>query len=345
MEYRPLGRSGLFVPVICFGAMTFGGDGVFKGIGATQEEEATKLVDICLEAGVNLFDTADMYSAGRSEEILGAAVAGRRDKLLIATKAFGPMLPGPNGLGLSRRRLIEACEASLKRLGTDYIDLYQMHNFDSLTPLEETLRALDDLVRAGKVRYVGHSNYAAWQLTKAAALAEKLNVQPFISQQIQYSLLHREAEFEMLPAGVDQGVGALLWSPLAQGYLSGKFRNAGSEPTRLAATGRLARTDDERARQIVDVLAEIVAAHAGATISQAALNYLVRKPGVSSIIIGARNVAQLRDNLGAATWSMSDVEVRRLDEASAVAIPYPLSHHRAFGRGRNPELPLQPIAD
>ena len=336
MEYRPLGRSGLYVSVYCYGAMTFGGGGFFDGVGKTQEDEARALVDLCLDVGVNLFDTADGYSAGRSEEILGEAIKGRRDRLLIATKVFAPTHEGPNGMGLSRRHIIEACEASLRRLKTDYIDLYQVHNWDSGVPLEETLRALDSLVKAGKVRYIGSSNHTAWQLVKGAAISEKYLLEPFISQQIQYSLLVREAENEMLPAGVDQGVGALLWSPLAQGYLSGKFRASVTEPTRLQASGRLEGADDERARRIVDVLDDVAKNYSGASISQAALNWLAKKPGVSSIILGARNAGQLKDNLAAATWTMSDEDVKRLDEASARPSPYPLSHQKNFGRGRAP---------
>jgi aryl-alcohol dehydrogenase-like predicted oxidoreductase len=334
MELRPLGRSGLYVSVLSYGAMTFGGGGFFDGVGKTQEDEARALVDQCLEAGVNLFDTADGYSAGRSEEILGAAVKGRRDSLLIATKVFAPTGPGPNGMGLSRRHIIEACEASLKRLNTDYVDLYQVHNWDSGVPIEETLRALDALVTAGKVRYIGSSNHTAWQLVKAAGISEKLLLEPFVSQQIQYSLLVREAEHEMLPAGLDQGVGALIWSPLAQGYLSGKFRSDVSEPTRLQASGRLGGTDDVRARTVVDVLEDVARNYPGASISQAALNWLARKPGVSSIIVGARNAGQLKDNLAAASWTMSDADVKRLDEVSARPLPYPLSHQANFGRGR-----------
>ena len=341
MEYRPLGRSGLHVSSYCYGAMTFGGGGFFDGIGKTQADEARELIDLCLEAGVNLFDTANGYSEGRSEEVLGAAVKGRRDKVLIATKAYAQIGEGPNKVGLSRRYLIEACEASLKRLNTDYIDLYQVHNWDGATPIEETLRALDQLVKDGKVRYIGSSNHTAWQLVKAAWVSETRHLEPFISQQIQYSLLVREAEFEMLPAGIDQGVGALIWSPLAQGYLSGKFRAAVSEPTRLNASGRLDAMDDARARGVVEVLEEVSRGYPGATVSQAALNWIVRKPGVSSIILGARNADQLKDNLAAATWSMTDEDVARLDKASAVRTPYPLSHQRMFGRGRNPVAGLQ----
>jgi aryl-alcohol dehydrogenase-like predicted oxidoreductase len=339
MEYRLLGRSGLYVSAFCFGAMTFGGGKA----GSVEAEEARGLIDLCLEAGVNLIDTADVYSNGRSEEILGEVLKGRRQAVMIATKAFGPMSPGPNGQGLSRKHLIEACEASLKRLGTDYVDLYQVHNYDGLTPMEEILRAMDDLVSAGKVRYVGHSNFAAWHLAKAAGIAEKHNFAPFISQQIQYSLLKRDAEFEMLPAGVDQGVGALIWSPLAQGFLSGKFRREVAEVTRLGSAGAVSYWDDEVSRGVLEVLEEVAAGYPGASMSQVALNYVRRQPGVSSIIVGARNAAQLKDNLAAAGWSLSDADMAKLDRASRRGLPYPASHHRAFGRGRIPALPLQPI--
>jgi aryl-alcohol dehydrogenase-like predicted oxidoreductase len=339
MEYRLLGRSGLYVSAFSFGSMTFGG-GMSGDVGL---DEARAMVDLCLDAGVNLFDTADVYSGGRSEEILGQVLKGRRQDVLIATKAFGPMSPGPNGQGLSRKHLMDAFDASLRRLSTDYVDLYQVHNFDGLTPMEEILRTLDDLVSAGKVRYIGHSNWAAWHLAKAAGLAEKHNFTPFVSQQIQYSLLKREAEFEMLPAGVDQGVGALIWSPLAQGYLSGKFRKEVSEVTRLGSVGRVNYWDDETGRKVVQTLEDIAAGYPGASLSQVALNFVRRQPGVTSVLIGARTIDQLKDNLAAATWSLSDADMEKLNRASRKSQPYPASHHRTYGRGRIPALPLQPI--
>lgn len=342
MEMRFLGRSGLSVSTISFGAMGFGGEGFFAGVGKTQVAEARELIGLCMDAGINLFDTADVYSAGRSEEILGEALGTNRKEVLIATKAFAPMGTGPNDIGLSRKHLIEACEASLKRLNTDYIDLYQVHNFDALTPLEETLRALDDLVTSGKVRYVGCSNYAGWQLMKALAVSDRAGYARYISQQIQYSLIVRDAEYELLPAGVDQGVGALIWGPLASGYLSGKFRQATTGETRLNASGQLSSLDDERGRRVLDALTDVASGYPGATLSQAALNYLRRKAGVTSLIIGARNETQLKDNLASADWSMSDEDVERLDEASKTPVPYPISHHRRFARGRNPVPPLQP---
>lgn len=345
MEMRTLGRSGLKVSTICFGTMTFGGKGFFKSVGSTGVKEAKSQLKLCYDAGINFFDTADIYSFGQSEEILGEALGSDRKNVLVATKVFAPMGEGPNDMGLSRHHIISACEASLKRLKTDYIDLYQVHNADSITPVEETMRALDDLVRDGKVRYIGSSNWSAWQSMKSASVSEKYGLERFVSQQIQYSLIHREAELEMLPVGVDQGIGAILWSPLAQGYLTGKFRNSGtSEGTRLGDSQRLDPMDDERGRKILDVLEDVVSGYPNATMTQGAINYLMRKGGVSSVIIGARTDEQLKDSLGAASWAMSDEDVRRLDEASAKDIPYPQSHQRFNGRGRNPELPLLPIA-
>jgi aryl-alcohol dehydrogenase-like predicted oxidoreductase len=343
MEYRLLGRSGLKVSLYSFGTMTFGGTGWFAGVGQTKTEAARRQIDLCLEAGVNLFDTADVYSNGESEEILGEALGARRTSVLVATKVYGQMGPDENDRGASRHHIIRACEASLRRLKTDYIDLYQIHNQDSLTPPEETLRALDDLVSAGKVRYIGTSNYAGWWKMKALAASERLGLERYVSQQIQYSLLWRDAEYELLPLGVSEGVGALIWSPLASGYLSGKFSDgAQSVPTRLSGGG-LAAVDDERARKVVAVLNDIAREHEGASASQVALNWLVRKDGVSSVIIGARTDEQLIDNLAAAQWSLSDAEVARLDEASATPIRYPYSHHRAFGPERNPPPRLLPL--
>jgi aryl-alcohol dehydrogenase-like predicted oxidoreductase len=345
MEYRLLGRSGLKVSVYSFGAMTFGGSGYFAGVGQTKTEAARRQVEMCLEAGVNLFDTADVYSNGESEEILAEALGDKRRSVLVATKVYGPMGPEQNDRGASRHHIVRACEASLRRLKTDYIDLYQIHNQDSLTPPEETLRALDDLVRSGKVRYIGSSNFSGWWKMRSLAVSDRDRLERYVSQQIQYSLLWRDAEYELLPLGVAEGVGALIWSPLASGYLSGKFAAGGeqSAPTRLGG-GRLAAIDDERARKVVSVLNEIAAGREGASASQVALNWLVRKAGVSSVIIGARTDEQLSDNLAAAAWSLSDEEVARLDEASATPIPYPYSHHRMFGADRNPLPALLPIA-
>lgn len=343
MEYRHLGRSGLKVSVYSFGAMTFGGAGMFAGIGETKGSEARRQIDMCLDAGVNLFDTADMYSGGQSEEVLAEALGPRRKEVLIATKFFGQTGKGVNDLGASRHHIVEACEASLKRLNTDYIDLYQIHNQDLMTPPEETLRALDDLVRAGKVRYIGSSNHSGWTKMKALATSDRYGWSRYVSQQIEYNLIHRDAENELFPLGVHEGVGALIWSPLASGYLTGKFRQASNTPTRLAAGGgRLESMDDERGRRIVDALLDIAGGRPGTSAGQVALNWVARKPGVTSIIIGARTSEQLADNLAAATWSLTDAEIARLDEASATPMGYPYYMHRDFGQARNPAMSLWP---
>ncbi|MET0361904.1 MAG: aldo/keto reductase, partial [Sphingobium sp.] len=281
METRFLGRSGLEVSVFGFGVMTFSdGDGRFSATGSTRGDDARRQIDMCLDAGVNLFDTADVYAAGRSEEILGEALGDRRQYAVVATKAFGRMGRNAHDTGLSRRHLIEACEASLRRLGTDWIDLYQVHSFDALVPVDETLRALDDLVTSGKVRYIGCSNYAGWQLMKAMATSERRNVEAFVGQQIQYSLMVRDAEEELLPCGVDQGVGALIWSPLAQGFLSGKFRGAKGGDTRLELSNRLKAYETVQGERVLDALDEIAGAR-GVTPGQVALNWLLKRPGVT----------------------------------------------------------------
>jgi aryl-alcohol dehydrogenase-like predicted oxidoreductase len=311
-------------------------------MGNTQAEEARRLVDVCFEAGVNLFDTADIYSHGASEEILGKALGSRRVRVLVATKACARMSPDPNDIGLTRHHLMEACHASLRRLGTDYIDLYQVHNFDSLTPMEETIRALDDLVRQGKVRYIGCSNYAGWQLMKSLGISDRLNLTRYVSQQIYYSLVAREAEHELVPLSLEEQIGILVWSPLAFGFLSGKFRRGQPEPedTRRARLGQPGAMDLDRGYAIVELLHEIAKSR-GATPAQVAINYLRRKPGVSSVIIGARNEHQLCDNLAAARWTMTDEEVQRLDRVSAVALPYPHWHQLQFAGERNPALAVR----
>jgi aryl-alcohol dehydrogenase-like predicted oxidoreductase len=342
MEYRQLGRSGLKVSVFSFGAMTFGGSGSFASVGNTQLDDARSQLAMCLEAGVNLFDTANVYSNGQSEEILGKALGPRRHNVLIATKFFGQMGPGVNDVGGSRHNVITACEASLRRLGTDYIDLYQIHNQDLATPVEETLRALDDLVRSGKVRYIGSSNHAGWTMMRSLAASDRLGLARYVSQQIQYSLLVRDAENELLPLGAHEGVGALIWGPLASGYLTGKFRNQSDrDGTRLGARGTLDSMDTEHARRILGVL-EGIAAERGTTGTQVALNWVARRAGVSSIIIGARTGTQLADNLAASTWSLNDEEIARLDEVSALPVRYPYSMHRLFAGDRNPVAPLLP---
>ncbi len=337
MEYRLLGGSGLEVSVLSFGTMTLGGEGRFAAMGNVQAEEARRHVDICIEAGVNLFDTADVYSAGKSEEVLGQALGSRRKDIVLATKGFFRIEPGTNKVGLTRRHILEACEASLRRLGTDYIDLYQAHNFDSLTPLDETLRAFEDLIRAGKIRYAGCSNYAGWQLMKALSISDRLGISRYISQQINYSLIARDAENELVPLGLDQRIGIMAWSPLQSGLLSGKFRRGQPKPSesRLNTLELPGTIDEERLFKIVDVLADI-AAQRGVSVSQVALNWVMRKPCVDTVIIGARNESQLRDNLAAATWALTDGEVERLDEVSALPLPYPHWHQQRFAGDRNP---------
>ena len=343
MQYRLLGRSGLQVSAFSFGAMTFGGLGYFASVGATQAADARRQVDMALDAGVNLFDTADIYSQGRSEELLAEALGPRRPQVVIATKAFGVTgHRGVNDRGASRRHLVAACEASLRRLNTDYIDLYQIHNQDRLTPPEETLRALDDLVSAGKVRYIGSSNHAGWWQMKALATSDRLGLVRYVSQQIQYSLRFRDSEAELLPLGVEEGVGALIYSGLARGYLTGKFRGGDPGETRIAAHGNLHDYDTPHGRRILQAIDEVVAGRPGVTASQVALNWVVRRPGVASVIIGARTSEQLADNLAASTWSLSDAEMARLDEASALTLPYPYARHLTENAAHNPQPPLQP---
>lgn len=340
MEQRQLGKSGLSVSSLGFGTMTLGGKGRHAAMGGLGVEEARRLTAICLEHGVTLFDTADIYSQGLAEEVLGAALKDHRHQVLIATKAFMRMGPGANDEGLSRQHLMEACEASLRRLDTDYIDLYQAHCMDSLTPMEETLRAFDDLVRQGKVRYIGCSNFSAWQAMKALAISDRLGLERYISQQILYSLLVRDAEYELIPMGLDQGMGVMAWSPLVFGLLSGKFRRDAPPPaeSRIKVLGAPIKVDWERLYRIVDVMVAI-AAERGATPAQVALNWVRGKPGVDTVIMGARNQEQLRDNLGAANWELSAEEMARLDGVSATVEPYPYWHQQTWAASRNPRLP------
>jgi aryl-alcohol dehydrogenase-like predicted oxidoreductase len=337
MEYRLLGASGLEVSVLSFGTMTLGGEGRFAAMGNVQVEEARRHIEICIEAGVNLFDTADIYSFGKSEEVLGQALGSFRKDIVLATKCFVRLEEGANKSGLSRRHIVEACEASLRRLGTGCIDLYQSHNWDSLTPLEETMRAFDDLIRAGKIRYAGCSNYSGWHLMKAHAVADRLGIARYISQQINYSLLARDCENELVPLGLDQRTGIMAWSPLQFGLLSGKFRRGSEKPaeSRLNSLDAPGTIDQERLYRIVDVLAEI-AQQRGVSVPQVALNWATRKPGVDTVIIGARSEQQLRDNLAAATWTLSDAEVERLDAVSDLPLPYPYWHQQKFAAERNP---------
>ena len=341
MEYRRLGASGFNVPVLSFGAGTFGGRGeLFSAWGDTGVAEATRLVDICLEAGVSMFDTADIYSQGASEEILGAALEGRRNRAIISTKTTFRTGAGPNDVGSSRYHLIEACEASLRRLKTDYIDLWQLHGFDALTPVEEVLSTLDTLVRAGKVRYVGVSNFSGWHLMKSLAAADRHGWPRYVANQTYYSLIGREYEWELMPLGLDQGVGAVVWSPLGWGRLTGKIRRGQPLPekSRLHETAKYGPpVADELLYRVVDALDEL-AQETGRTIPQIALNWLLQRPTVSNVIIGARDEAQLGDNLGAIGWNLTPEQVARLDAASEVTPVYPYWHQRGF-----PELNPPPV--
>ena len=344
MEYRHLGRSGFKVPVLSFGTGTFGGEGkLFGAWGNTDVTGAKRLVDICLDAGLTLFDSADVYSSGASESILGAAIKGRRDKVLISTKATFRSGDGPNDVGSSRFHLIRAIDAALQRLGSDYIDLFQLHGFDAKTPIEETVSTLDDLVRAGKIRYLGVSNFSGWHLMKSLAIADRHGWSRYVANQTHYSLIGRDYEWELMPLGIDQGVGAVVWSPLGWGRLTGKLRRG--QP--LPATSRLHDTADvgppvaqERLFRIVDAL-DIVAEETGKSIPQIAINWLLQRPTVSTVLIGARNEEQLRQNLGAIGWQLTADQIARLDAASAMEAPYP---YYPYWRGQFSErspLPVQ----
>jgi aryl-alcohol dehydrogenase-like predicted oxidoreductase len=328
MDYRQLGRSGLRVSALTLGTMGFGGRERFASVGSIDVAGAKRQIDLCLDAGVNLIDTADVYSGGVSEEILGEALAGKRDRVLLATKARMPMGDGPNDAGLSRHHLITSCDASLRRLRADHIDLYQVHEWDGVTPLEETLDALDHLVRSGKVRYVGCSNYAGWQLMKALGISERRGLQRFVSQQIYYSLQARDAEYELVPVALDQGLGILVWSPLAGGLLSGKYRRdqPGPEGSRhLTDWGEPPVRDEDQLYDVVDALVEIGEGH-GVSAAQVALAWLLGRPAVASLVIGARTEQQLTDNLRAAELQLADDERTRLDEVSAPPLIYPFWH-------------------
>ena len=328
MEYRTLGGSGLRVSVLTMGTMTFGGAGEFTDVGSTGLAEARRQVDMCLDAGVNLIDTADVYSAGLSEEIVGEVLDGRRDRALLATKVRMEMGEGPNDAGLSRHHVISGCEASLRRLRTDHIDLYQVHEWDGQTPLEETLEALDLLISSGKVRYVGASNYTAWQLMKALGVAERAGLPRFVSQQIYYSLQAREAEYELIPLSVDQGLGVLVWSPLAGGLLSGKYRRDREAPAgsrQLTDWGEPPVYDQDGLYDIIEALIGIGAEH-GVSAAQVALAYTLGKPAVTSLVIGARTSEQLADNLAAASLTLAEPERDLLDKISAPPLIYPYWH-------------------
>lgn len=338
MEYRQLGGSGLKVPALSYGTATFGGGNeFFRAWGETDVSEASRLVDICMEAGVNLFDTADTYSHGLSEEILGKAINGRRDQVLISTKASFRMGEGANDLGSSRHHLLRACEASLRRLNTDYIDIYTMHGFDALAPVDETLRALDDLVRSGKVRYLACSNFSGWHLMKSLAASEKYGWTRYAAHQAYYSLVGREYEWELMPLALDQKIGTIVWSPLGWGRLTGKIRRDQPLPphSRLHQTAEQGPpVPDEYLYKVVDALEE-VAGEIDKTVPQVALNWLLQRPTVASVIIGARDESQLRQNLGAAGWNLTPEQVAKLDAASETTPVYPYWHQRGFVE-RNP---------
>lgn len=341
MEYRRLGASGLKVSALGFGASTFGGKGkLFGNLGQSGVEEARRMVDICLDSGVNLFDTADVYSAGASEEVLGAALKGRRDKAVISTKTSLPMGRGPNDVGSSRSRLIRAVEDALKRLDTDRIDILHLHGFDASTPVEEVLATLDLLVRAGKIVYAGVSNFPGWSLMKSLAAADRHGWPRYVCHQIYYSLIGRDYEWDLMPLGLDQGVGALVWSPLGWGRLTGKIRRGQPLPegSRLNETAQFGPpVEDERLYRVVDAL-DAVAAETGKTVPQVAIAWLLARPSVSSVLIGARNEAQLCDNLGAIGWCLTPEQIRALDDASAQTPPYPAyPYHKEAGfRALNP---------
>jgi len=333
MEYRRLGQSGLRVPALSFGTATFGGGNeFFKAWGSTDAAGAERLIDICLDHGISMFDSADMYSDGLAEEILGKAIKGKRARLLISTKATFPAGDGPNDFGSSRQHLVEAVEKSLTRLGTDTIDLFQLHGQDGNTPVEETLATLDQMVRDGKIRYIGCSNFAGWHLMKSLAVSERYGYPRHVAHQCYYSLLNRDYEWELMPLGLDQGVGAVIWSPLGWGKLTGKIRRGqppkpGTRAHNIAGTGP--HYDEERLFRIVDIL-DSLSKETGKLVPQIALNWLLQRPTVASIVIGARNEEQLVQNIGAVGWSLTAAQMARLDEASEVPPSYPTWHQRGF---------------
>jgi aryl-alcohol dehydrogenase-like predicted oxidoreductase len=339
METRLLGGSDFKVPVLSLGTATFGGGRGFQEWGGTDAKEATRLVDLCLEAGLNLFDSADVYSDGKAEEILGAAIKGRRNKVLISTKSTFRSGPGPDDVGSSRKHLIAACEGSLRRLGVETIDLYQLHGFDALTPVEEALGALDELVRAGKIRYIGCSNFSGWHLMKSLAISEKRGFARYIAHQAYYSLIGREYEWELMPLALDQKVGAVVWSPLGMGRLGGKVRRNQTLPkvSRLNDPGTVKiapPAEDEYVFRIVDALDEI-AKETGRSVAQVAINWVLQRPSVSTVIIGARDETQLKQNLAAAGWKLTPAQVAKLAAASAKERIYPYWHQAQF-KERNP---------
>ena len=341
MEYRQLGAAGFKVPVLSLGTGTFGGGTeFFKAWGASDVAEARRLVDVCLEAGLSMFDSADGYSNGMAEEILGAAIKGRRDEVIVSTKGSFRRGPGPNQIGSSRYHLTRAVEASLRRLGTDYIDLYQLHAFDALTPVEEALGTLDTLVRAGKIRYVGCSNFSGWHLMKSLAVSEKYGLPRHVAHQAYYSLIGRDYEWELMPLALDQKVGTVVWSPLGWGRLTGKLRRGQPLPKESRLQSPLARergpqVPEDYLFKVVDALEE-VGRETGKTVPQVALNWLLQRPTVATVIIGARNEEQLRQNLGAVGWKLSPEQIAKLDAASARPLTYPYWHQRSLYSDRNP---------
>jgi aryl-alcohol dehydrogenase-like predicted oxidoreductase len=340
MEYRQLGGSGLKVPALSFGTGTFGGTTeLFKAWGTTDVKEATKLVDICLDAGLNMFDSADIYSKGHAEEILGKAVRGKRDKLLISTKGTFRFGDGPNDVGSSRQHLTNTIDGCLKRLGTDYIDLFQLHGFDAMTPIEEVVSTLDGFVKAGKIRYLGCSNFSGWHLMKSLAVSERYGLARYVAHQAYYSLIGRDYEWELMPLALDQKVGAVVWSPLGWGRLTGKLRRGQPKPEVSRLQSQLnvdigPPVPDEHLYKVVDAIDDI-AKETGKSVPQIAINWLLQRPSVSTVIIGARNEEQLRQNLDAVGWNLSREQVAKLDQASAVPIAYPYWHQRGFVE-RNP---------
>lgn len=333
MEFRQLGSAGLKVPVLTFGTATFGGGNeFFKTWGSTQTGEATRMVNLCIDAGVNLFDCADTYSDGLAEQILGKAIHGKRNRVLISTKGTFPMGTGPNDIGSSRYHIINACEESLKRLQTDYIDIYHMHGFDGNTPVEETLRTLDDLVQSGKVRYIACSNFSGWHLMKSLAISDKYGWNRYVAHQVYYSLASREYEWELMPLAIDQKVGALVWSPLAAGLLTGKYRRNEPVPkdARVTQGGSPVPSSvisDELLYNTIDALDEI-SKETGKSIAQISLNWLLQRPTVSSLVVGARNEGQLKENLAAADWRLTFDQMKRLDAVSETEPVYPYWHQR-----------------
>ncbi len=341
MEQRLLGNSGLSVSVLSFGTMTVAGRDRFGKMGDLGVAETSRFLDLCQEAGLTTIDTADMYSFGGAEEILGEALKGRRHQFVLASKVFMRMGPGPHDIGLSRKHIVESCDASLRRLQTDYLDLYLSHEPDQFVTVDETMRAFDDLVRQGKVRYLGCSNHSAWHVMKALGVSERVGLSRYVCQQVNYSLVSRDVEHEVVPLALDQSAGLMVWSPLQAGLLSGKFRH-GVRPdvSRLNELDAPGTIDYERLYRIVDVLSAI-AEDRGVTPAQVALNWVMHKPGVDTVIIGARHEAQLRDNLAAATWRLTTDEMIRLDDVSALPEPYPAWHQHKFGIERNPRLPSE----